>query len=68
MQCQSINIHNYNKKEDQMRLITGFELATTRDDGLHALLRQVFNAVASTPPNSLDHMNAIASLQNIQNE
>jgi len=39
-----------------MRLITGFELATTRDDGLHALLRQVFNAVASTPPNSLDHI------------
>ena len=57
-----------NKKEDQMRLITRFELATRTDDELHALLRQVFNAVAMAQPNSFEQVQATASLQNIQNE
>lgn len=51
-----------------MRLITRFELATKRDDELHALLRQAFNAVAMAQPNSLDHSNATGAIQNIQNE
>lgn len=47
-----------------MKLITRFECATKTDEELHALLRQAFNAVASPDHRS----NAIASLQNIQNE
>ncbi|MEM9101827.1 MAG: hypothetical protein AAGB12_05850 [Pseudomonadota bacterium] len=49
-----------------MRLITRFECATKTDEELHALLRQAFNAVAS--PNPIHRSNAIASVQNIQNE
>lgn len=49
-----------------MRLITRFELAKKTNGELHALLRQAFNAVAS--PNQIHRSNAIASLQNIQNE
>ncbi len=49
-----------------MRLITRFELAGKTNKELHSLLRQLFNAVASGDNNH--KRNAIASLQNIQNE
>ena len=56
------------QKEDKMRLIIRFELATKTDDELHALLRQAFNAVAIVEPNNLDRSHAIGTIQNIQNE
>ena len=49
-----------------MRLITRFELAGKTNEELHSLLRQTFNAMASGDNNH--KRNAIASMQNIQNE
>jgi len=49
-----------------MRLITRFELATKSDVELHALLRATFNELASRDDNH--KRNAIATMQNIQNE
>jgi len=49
-----------------MRLITRFELAVKTNEELHSLLRQTFNAMASGDKNH--KRNAIASMQNIQNE
>ena len=49
-----------------MRLITRFELATKTDEELHTLLREMFNALAS--PDFHHRSNALASIQNIQNE
>lgn len=49
-----------------MRLITRFELAGKTNEKLHSLLRQTFNAMASGDNNH--KRNAIAPMQNIQNE
>ncbi len=49
-----------------MRLITRFELAGKTDNELHSLLRQAFNTMASS--DNSHKRNAIASIQNIQNE
>lgn len=49
-----------------MKLITRFELAAKNMNELYGLLRQTFNAMVS---GDNDHKrNAIASMQNIQNE
>jgi len=50
------------KSEDQLRLITRFELAIKINAELQALLRQVFNTVIYAQPNSLEQVNTIASL------
>jgi hypothetical protein len=58
--------HGLQLEEITMRLITRFELAGKTSEELHSLLRQTFNAVASGDNNH--KRNAIASMQNIQNE
>ena len=55
-------------KEDIMKLITRFELATKSKDELEGLFRQVFNELANCKPNTLEQANALASLQNIERE
>lgn len=50
-----------------MRLVTRFELAKKTDEELHALLRQIFNAVSAATDEHQRSV-AIASIQNIQNE
>ncbi|MCG7870493.1 MAG: hypothetical protein JAZ11_00135 [Candidatus Thiodiazotropha lotti] len=51
-----------------MKLITRFELAAKETHELHALFRELFNHVSSNQLNDQERMNAIASMQNIQNE
>ncbi|MCG7861111.1 MAG: hypothetical protein JAZ18_01825 [Candidatus Thiodiazotropha endolucinida] len=51
-----------------MKLITRFELAAKETHELHTLFRELFNRVASNKLNAQDRVNAIASMQNIQNE
>ena len=58
--------HGLRLEEITMRLITRFELAGKTNEELHSLLRQTFNAMASGDNNH--KRNAIASMQNIQNE
>jgi len=58
--------HGLQIEEITMRLIKRFELAGKTSKELHSLLRQTFNAMASGDNNH--KRNAIASMQNIQNE
>ena len=51
-----------------MRLITRFELAAKSKTELHAIYREVFNHLAQSEPNTLERTNALASLENIENE
>ncbi|MEM7017161.1 MAG: hypothetical protein AAF512_07440 [Pseudomonadota bacterium] len=51
-----------------MKLITRFELAAKHENELYALLREVFNALARSEPDSHKRRNALASIENIQNE
>jgi len=51
-----------------MRLITKFELAAKNKTELHALYREVFNELAKSKPDTHQRRNALASLENIQNE
>jgi hypothetical protein len=51
-----------------MKLITRYELAAKNTQELHALLRKIFNEVASGKLTDQERVNAIASMQNIQNE
>ena len=51
-----------------MKLITTFELAAKSKTELHALLREVFNELAKSKPDTHQHRNALASLENIQRE
>jgi hypothetical protein len=51
-----------------MKLITRFELAAKETHELHALYRELFNHVAGNALKAQDRVNALASLQNIQNE
>ena len=51
-----------------MELITRFELASRRTSELHALYREIFNALARSAPDSADRRNARASLENIAAE
>ena len=51
-----------------MRLITRFELATRTTSELHLLHRDIFNRLARTGENTAERRNALASLENIQQE
>lgn len=49
-----------------MKLITIFELATKSESELRVLYREVFNAAMRGDRESLEHQNALASLENIR--
>ena len=51
-----------------MKLITRFELAAKSENELYALLREVFNELARSEPDSFERSNVLASLENIQRE
>ena len=51
-----------------MKLVTKFELAAKNENELHAMLRVVFNELAKSEPESHQRRNALASIENIQNE
>jgi butyrate kinase len=56
------------KKEREMKLITRHELAGLSICELRGLLRQTFNALAGSAPESPQRSAALASLENIQAE
>ncbi len=51
-----------------MKLVTRFELAAKNESELHGYLRQAFNALVKSNPGSYQRQNALASIENIQNE
>ena len=51
-----------------MKLITRFELTEKNDSELYSLLREAFNKLARSEPDSHERRNALASLENIQRE
>lgn len=51
-----------------MKLITRFELAAKNESELFALLRETFNELAKSEANTYQRRNALASIENIQNE
>ncbi len=51
-----------------MRLITRFEMAAKNESELHCLLRNAFNELAKSDPNTIERINALASIENIQIE
>lgn len=55
-------------QEETMKLITRFELAAKNENELHAYLREAFNELARSGPDSHQRRNALASIENIQNE
>ena len=53
------------KEETTMKLLTRFELATRSTTELHALYREIFNALVKTAPGTDERRIALASLENI---
>lgn len=51
-----------------MRLITRFELAAKSKNELYGLHRRVFNELAKSEAQTLERVNALASLENIELE
>jgi len=51
-----------------MKLATRFEMTACNQNALLSLLRQAFNALANSDPDSPERHNALASLENIQAE
>ena len=51
-----------------MKPITGFELATKSNNELYSLLRESFNIIANSQPESHERRNAVASIENIKKE
>ena len=51
-----------------MRLITRFELAAQNTTELRCLHKKVFNAMVRSEPRTLERVNALASLENIEIE
>lgn len=51
-----------------MKLLTRFELAAKNKNELHGLLRNSFNELAKSNPNTHQRRNALASIENIQRE
>ncbi len=51
-----------------MKLITRFELVTKTETELYALLREAFNELARSDPDTFQHRNSLASIENIQRE
>jgi hypothetical protein len=56
------------KKEKTMKLITRYELANRPTSELRGLLRQTFDAMAQSAPESAERRDALASLENIRAE
>ena len=56
------------EQEVTMKLVTRFELAAKNENELHALLRNAFNALAGSDADTYQRRNALASIENIQNE
>lgn len=51
-----------------MRLITKFELAAKNTHELRSLHKEVFNALVRSEPRTLERVNTLASLENIEME
>ena len=51
-----------------MKLITRFEMAAKNESELFSLLREAFNELAGSEPDTHQRRNALASIENIQNE
>jgi|TARA_Y100000589_G_scaffold313315_1_gene334558 hypothetical protein len=51
-----------------MKLVTRFELAKLNKNELRALLRHAFNELAKSNRDTHQRCNALASIENIQNE
>ncbi len=51
-----------------MKLITRFEMAVKNESELHGLLRNAFNELAKSDPNTIERTNALTSIENIQIE
>ena len=51
-----------------MYLITRFELAAKNERELYAILREAFNELAKSDIDTHQRRNALASIENIQNE
>ena len=51
-----------------MKLVTRFELASRSTRELQALIRDLFNELANSAPESAERRNALASLENVQAE
>lgn len=51
-----------------MKMVTRFELAAKNENELYSLLREAFNALARSEPDTYQRRNALASIENIQNE
>lgn len=51
-----------------MKLITRFELAAKSENELRGLLREAFNELARSKPDTHQRRSALASIENIQNE
>lgn len=51
-----------------MKLLTRFELAAKSENELRALLREAFNALAASEPETHQRRNALASIENIERE
>jgi hypothetical protein len=51
-----------------MKLLTRFALAAKNITELHVLLRQSFNELAKSNPNTHQRRSALASIENIQRE
>lgn len=51
-----------------MKLLTRFELAAKNKTELHILLRQSFNELAKSNPNTHQRTNALVTIENIQRE
>lgn len=51
-----------------MKLVTRFELTARNENELYGLLREAFNELARSEPYTYQRRNALASIENIQNE
>lgn len=51
-----------------MKLVTKFELAAKNENELRGLLREAFNELARSKPDTHQRRNALASIENIQHE
>ncbi len=51
-----------------MKLVTRFEIAAKCETELGAILREAFDELARSKPNTHQRRNALASIENIQRE
>jgi len=51
-----------------MRLVTRFEMAAKNKNELHSMLRNAFNELSKSNPDTYQRRNALASIENIQTE